>query len=110
MSVLHNILIRDGDTHIDGWNYTERITAPRPSCLDTRAAYLKLRKMLNDDVTIIGRYIVRRVPTTKPDCYRIGEFRFTFQGALEIIEGRASLPVKEAPPLEDLPLFRKDAA
>lgn len=105
MNALHNILIRDGDIHLDGWQYAERITAPRPSCVGTPG--FKLRRLRVNFPEIIGRYLVRRIATSKPDCYAICGGRYTFQEALEIVEGRVQIAIEKP---EQLPLPLGDAA
>jgi hypothetical protein len=105
MNVLHNIMTRDGTPYMEDWRYSEHITAPRPSCVGTPG--FKLRRLRVNFPEIIGRYLVRRIATTKPDCYVIGERRYTLQAALDIVEGRVQITFDK--PVQ-LPLPIGDAA
>lgn len=74
-----------------GWQFETHVTTPRPSCLETHGAYLRLRRLRINCLVVIGGMEVYRVATTKPDCYRIANKRYTFAAALDILEGRKPL-------------------
>lgn len=87
------------------YHFESHITTPRPSCVGTPG--FKLRRLRVNVPEIIGRYLVRRIATSKADCFAIGGGRYTFQEALDIVENRVQI-VTEKP--EQLPLPLGDAA
>lgn len=78
--------------HRDEWTF-ERVTTVRKSCLEVHGARIKLRRLCIDNVSVINGFVVRRLARTDDaKCYGIGEFRFTFEDAVAIVEGTKQLP------------------
>lgn len=92
MDLLTNIIANDYNNNPKDFSF-EHVTTVRKSCLEVHGARIKLRRLTIDCVSIINGFVVRRLARMDDGkCYGIGEFRFTFDAALDIIEGRAQLP------------------
>ncbi len=92
MNVIKNIVHSEHSVDRAGWGF-EHIVTPRPSCLETKRARIKLRQLTTLKPDVINGYVVRLVATGRSAFYAIGEFKYTFDEALDVLEGRASLPV-----------------